>query len=213
MDIWILDEDFHALEALLPAATGMGRLALLLDIAWHARQRDTPRAQALVAEARALCESVVQSDGQRQAALARLELTEGEIHCLFAEVDLAQALAQTALARYTQLQDAIGCSDAHALLSALMAERGDPVQRDLHLEQAVQFARQGADSMRADICDACIARWTIFQDVKLAQERWGARFTAAAVDAHAIVVLLKRWQHLGCATRHEHGQAGAATAP
>lgn len=184
MDIWILDEDFHALEALLPAATGVGRLALLLDIAWHARQRDTPRAQALVAEARALCESVVQSDGQRQAALARLELTEGEIHCLFAEVDLAQALAQTALARYTQLQDAIGCSDAHALLSALMAERGDPVQRDLHLEQAVQFARQGADSMRADICDACIARWTIFQDVKLAQERWGARFTAAAVDAH-----------------------------
>lgn len=184
VDIWILDEDFHALEALLPAATGVEQLALLLDIAWHSRQRDTPRAQNLVAHARALCESVVQSAAQRQATLARLELTEGEIHCLFAEIDLAETLAQAALARYTQLQDAIGCSDAHALLAAVMVERGEHTQRDQHLEQAAQFARQGADSVRADISEASIARWNIFQDLKHAQARWSTRFTAATADAH-----------------------------
>lgn len=190
MDVWILNEDFHALEALLPAATGADRLALLLDIAWHARQRDTLLAQTLADEARSLCESVAQNVAQHQATLARLELIEGEARWLFADIDQAQALADTALERFTQLQDAIGCSDAHALLAAVMIERGESVQRDLHLEQAAQFARQGADGLRADICEASIARWAIFQDSKMAQERWGARMAAAAVDAHPALAAL-----------------------
>lgn len=191
VEIWILDEDFEALEALLPAADGTDRLALLVEIAWHARQRDTLRALALSREARALCESIAQNATQLQSTLARLELVEGESRCLFAELDLAQALAESALGRFAQLQDAIGCSDAHALLASVWVERGDPVQRDLHLEQAVQFARAGADSLRADISEATIARWTIFQDLKLAQERWGARYAAAAPESHpALAVYL-----------------------
>ncbi|MEO7104733.1 MAG: diguanylate cyclase, partial [Rhodoferax sp.] len=173
-------------------AQGPGRLALLLEIAWHARQRDTLRAKGMLIEARALCESETLIPALRQATLARIELTEGEIRWLFAEIDLAQALANQALVRYMQLEDAVGCSDAHALLAVLMGERGEPVLRDQHREQAVHFARQGSDSLRADISEAAIALWAVFQDVNFAQERWAARFAAAATDAHPA---LSVWLH------------------
>ncbi len=192
MNIWIRNEDFQALNALLPSATGKQRLDLLVEIAWHARQRDTPRAQALSVEAHGLCNALTLGAPQRQATLARLALVDGEACWLFADIDSAQALAHKALTGYTELQDAIGCSDAHALLAALMVERGDPVQRDHHLQQATQFAEQGADSLRADISEANLARWIIFQDLQLAQDRWGDRFLAVANDVHPALAV---WVH------------------
>ena len=80
MDVWILNEDFHALEALLPAATGADRLALLLDIAWHARQRDTLLAQTLADEARSLCEDSNDGSVAAHSAIALVQYTPGALN-------------------------------------------------------------------------------------------------------------------------------------
>ncbi len=183
MNIWIRDENFQALDDLLPEATGEDRLALLVDIAWHARQRDTPRAQTLLVEARLLCDSLFLDAPAHQSILSRLDLIEAEALWLFAKIDAAQTLAQTALERYTELKHNRGCSDAHFLLAAVMAERGDPVQRDDHLRLAADFARQGEDTLRADISEAALATWSIFQDLTLAQTRWSDAMAAAEADA------------------------------
>ena len=184
LDLWIRDENFEALEASLPRASGEDRLALLMEIAWHARQRDTPRTRLLLGEARALFASLPLEAQQRQSTLARLELIEGEACWLFAEIDVAQTRAESALAHCTALKDAIGCSDAHALLACLMTERGDPVQRDHHFAQAVHWARQGGDRLRTGVNEANTAIWAIFQDLSMAQTRWSAYMTEAQTDAH-----------------------------
>ena len=111
---------------------------------------------------------------------------------MFAEIEGAQTRAESALAHYTALKDAIGCSDAHALLARLMTERGDPVQRDHHFAQAAHWARQGADRLRTDVSKAGSAIWCIFQDLTLAQTRWSPRMSEALTDAHPALAV---WVH------------------
>ena len=54
MDMFAADDDVAQWEVSLLPLRGSARLAVLVPLAWHLRQRDSERADALAAEALAL---------------------------------------------------------------------------------------------------------------------------------------------------------------
>ena len=122
------------LEAALagaPQVPGHQRLAALLPLAWHLRQRDTTRALLLADEAEASLAVTGLAAGERLGMAARLSLIRGEAKWLFSESDEGAALAANALRDFTACDDAIGCADAHWLLAYYAHGQGDPARRDI----------------------------------------------------------------------------------
>ena len=91
-----------AVEAELGAATGASRVRLLVELAWHLRQRDSPRALRLADEA-AGSPARAAAPQARRAWDLRLALTRCEVAALFcrfgeAEQWLARAQADAGAA-------------------------------------------------------------------------------------------------------------------
>ena len=185
MELFARNDEVAALEDGLPHAQGVARLVLKATLAWHLRQRDGARARELATAARLLlAQTLTQGDviGEADARLwrARLDLTEGEIHWLLNDLDLAGALAQQALLEFEQLGDACGGFDAHWLQSWIAAARGDVARQQLELAHCMAQAQAGIDPLRSDIAEAQMARCSALQNAADAQFRWSARFHAEA---------------------------------
>lgn len=191
MDVLILNDEANRLALRLTAAEGPARLPLLVEAAWHFRQRDTRRAVALADEALALCGTAALPARERERIDARLGLVRGEAKWLFAELDAADAHAQAALAVFSQLDDAVGCADAHWLLATIATDRGIPRQRDAEFAASAAAARRAGDALRTDLAEAALARWAVLRDLRAAEAQWGGRFdknTAALHPALAVWV-------------------------
>ncbi|MEP7156724.1 MAG: EAL domain-containing protein [Betaproteobacteria bacterium] len=179
MKMYVLDDEVARCEAALLSLRD-GRAAASVELAWHLRQRDTRRALALADQAERELPLSRLSDRECKQLAARVALVRGEGHWLFAELDSAEAQANQALKEFTVLDDALGCADAHWLLGWIASDRGLSAHRDSEWTAMAVEAQRGGDSLRVDVADADLARWSAFTDVQAAVARWGDRFPAGA---------------------------------
>lgn len=141
MDMFALDEDVAQWEVSLLPLRGVARLPVLVPLAWHVRQRDSERADALAAEALALLPQT-NLDTLAQATVAgRMQLVQAEVLWLRGALDAAEARAKEAFAQLCALGDHAGCADAHWLQAWIDVDRGDHAQRDSELALALAAAR------------------------------------------------------------------------
>ncbi|MEN9865750.1 MAG: hypothetical protein RL748_1340 [Pseudomonadota bacterium] len=192
MEMFALDAEVSRLDALLPPLQGEVRLPVLAALAWHIRQRDSKRAIQLAEEALALAQQLALPPAQLQGYQARLGLVLGETTWLAARLDEAQTLADDSLALFLALGDDTGCADAHWLCASIAIDRGLHDVRDQQLHQAIKYAQQGGDALRAAIAEGSLARWAVFRDLRSAEARWSRRFETGS---EPVPLSLATWIH------------------
>ena len=211
MEIFALDEEVARLEAELPSRAGLDRLALLLPLAWHLRQRDTRRALVLADEIESSAATLkILDSAQRRTVAARLTLIRGEAEWLFARLPQAETLIQQALESFLTLDDKIGCADAHWMLAWIAVDTGRLDLSDAELEAARDIALAAGDFVRAGIAEAAIARWAVLRNLRLAQERWGENFRTLGEN---LPPALAAWRNdvIGMFAHYSSDFGGAAT--
>lgn len=184
LHLFALDADLAALEAVLERTGEATDVDVLVALAWHLRQRDCTRALALAERAEAL----LGNNAARPAALARLQLVRGEVKALFADIDGAKVLLQTALDTFLQLYDYVGAGDAEWLLSSAWHERGDRRERDRELEQALHYYEQSGEASRVQIARSRQLAYTAFSDPGTASVGLAQYFDAAADYDESVLV-------------------------
>jgi len=172
---FVHDADLQSWQMKLVWMDGAGRAEMQTAVAWHLRQRDPLKARELAREAEDLLTPEADLDGSLRG---RLSLVYGEVHWLLAELDLAVAAFDAAMARFSASGDARGLSDAHWLRAWIALDQGDPERRDLELVASARAARAAEDSLRLDLAEAALARCAVFRDLGDAVSRWGERFIA-----------------------------------
>jgi len=176
---FVIDEQMLEQQERALATSGEARLDGLVALAWHLRQRDGGRATRIAAEARALATQLKLGDASTRAATLRLALVDAEVAWGRADYDGAQRLVDEVLAvtrDARNLADTAAAADAHWLRANLASDLGDTELRDASLQACETFARRLDDAQRTLIAQACIARWAVFGDPRLARERWGDAF-------------------------------------
>jgi diguanylate cyclase (GGDEF)-like protein len=142
MELYVHDSAVAALEAALVGQDGAQRIAPLAELAWHLRQRDTRRAEALAGEAARL--------GADSGALApRIAVTRAECAMLLARNDEAARLAEEARRAFRRAGDAAGAGDAAAIDARLAEARGDRNAEISAHREALECYRQAGDVERA----------------------------------------------------------------
>nr|WP_315260355.1 ATP-binding protein [uncultured Duganella sp.] len=177
MDLFALDDALADWEATLPSLRGAARLPLLLPLAWHLRQRDTPRALQLAAEAHALLPALPKDNTDGDAVAARLLLIQAEATWLHGQLAAADVQAQQAGERFAALGLQLGQADAHWLRAWIAIDSGEHARAEQELEQMAAAARAAGDPQRLAIADAVNARWSVLRDLPSALQRWSGRFS------------------------------------
>ena len=187
MEMFALNEEVARLEAALLPTQGLARLAVLIPLAWHLRQRNTARALVLAEEARNLMMPVLEQQPELRPGMARLKLVWAEVKWLMGELDAAETMARRALAVFQELNDAVGCSDSHWLLALVASDRGIVAGFDAEQALALEEARRAGDFVREQLCQSGIARFDALRDFNAAIERWGARLDPDVPGQHPAV--------------------------
>ncbi len=192
LELFATEHAVERLEAQLHTATSARRALLLVALAWQMRQRDTPRALTLAAEAaQALVDAPLPADAlpapQKELLTARLQLVQGEIKWLAGDVESGLALAEAALQGFQALgpspDAALGRADACLLLAALARDQGDNTRRDVQLQSAAAAA-MGVDPVRVTMAQAALAFNAAFRDAAATQQQWAAHFEALPAPLH-----------------------------
>ncbi len=148
MKFYLDDAELTALEAEVQAAAAQQRAALLVELAWHLRQRDSRRATGLLAEAEQLPEPLP-CNVQLRAAL-----TACEIATLFCRLDAAEAHLLRAQALLDDADDAQARGDAQ-LAEALLAKVQLHYEREQQAyRRAIELYDGAADAQRLNIAKA-----------------------------------------------------------
>ncbi|MES2316815.1 MAG: ATP-binding protein [Pseudomonadota bacterium] len=184
MEMFTVDENVAQWETALLSLRGIDRLAVLLPLAWHVRQRDTRRAVVLADEASALLGDAPLPPDERAACEARLDLVRAEARWLDGELDAALAAATDVLQRFTTLIDHAGCADSHWLLAWIAVDRGDHGASDAAFAAAADAGAAASDEQRTMLAEAAIARWAVLRERNTAVARWGGRFNSDTAHAH-----------------------------
>lgn len=198
MEKFVLDAEVAQLAGQLEGTDGEERLAVLLPLAWHLRERDTRRAMSLVYEARALLSYSELTQHERQAIAARLQLIAAEAKWLFSELHEAQESARIALQLFEEIHDFIGCSDSHWLLALIASDNHTIADADAELELCVADAKRAGDSLRADVALAFTAVRHSDRDLHHARELWGKTLPLDTSNLHpGLAVWIERvWASL-----------------
>lgn len=169
MDMFVLDGDVAQLETALRAQTGSARLPNLVALAWHLRQRDTRRALDLLQEAETLLPASSLAETERLRIHARIALIRAEAKWLFALLDEASQLADSALKLFDRAHDRNGACDVHFLRAFIASDLGQFQVGDEELKMAAFEARRANNRMRAEVVDATLALWMAFGETHTAQ--------------------------------------------
>ncbi|MYN10576.1 ATP-binding protein [Pseudoduganella aquatica] len=164
MDMFAGEDDVAQWEVALLPLRGVARLPVLLPLAWHLRQRDSARADALAAEALALLPETTLDAPARTALAARMHLAQAEVLWLRGALDAAETAAHLAFEQLCALDEHAGCADAHWLQAWIAIDRGDHERRDAELALAMAAAEKAQDRQRQRIIEAATARWAILRD-------------------------------------------------
>lgn len=177
MKLFVLDFELTDLEGTLPLLTGASRLHALVALSWHLRQRDTQRALALCDAINEQLAHASLSENDLQRTNARMLLVAGEAKWLLHQLDDAEALANEALMKFSHLNDALGCADAHLLLGVVACDQGDLPSSITELTLAT-IASSGIDEVRANAAKLMIARLTVSLRRHAAYSRWCSQINA-----------------------------------
>ena len=184
MEKFVLDSEVAQLVAQLEGTDGEQRLHVLLPLAWHLRERDTRRAMSLLYEVRVLLSYAKLTQNERQGIAARMRLITAEAKWLFSELHEAQELARSALQAFAELQDFVGCSDAHWLLASIASDDHTIADADAELEQCAADANRGGDRLRADVALAFSAVRRSYRDPHHAKEFWSKTLPLDTSNVH-----------------------------
>ncbi len=181
MDLYVSDDAVAALEA---DAARSADPAVLAELAWHLRQRDTARSLALVLGAEALPEA-------RAASLrARLLLTRAE--CLLLQYRLDEAEAHVARLGAEGLRgEAIVEGDTCLLEAAIANARGAPKEEIERARRAKAAFEAAGDARRVALAIAAELTPTVSADPQRTRaqiERLREASDDRALDAHLAYV-------------------------
>lgn len=151
MDLYALDEEIFTLEAKLSLLDGTPRLAVLIPLAWHLRQRHCQRAFELASEASLLLDKAKNDETWYVRNIARITLIQAETQWLFGELEQAEKNVQNAIAQFHSVFDIIGAGDAYFLASSIYRDYGDMHRRDDALQMAIEHFHIAGDPVRHQI--------------------------------------------------------------
>jgi diguanylate cyclase (GGDEF)-like protein len=173
---FVVDEQELEQQERTLAASGEARLAGLVHLAWHLRQRNGKRAAELAREARELLPQLALGETRVRATSMRLALVDAELCWGRADYGNARRLVAEAREAAQSSGDLAAAADALWVDAQIAVDLGDPALRDASLQGCEEFARRLDDPQRTLIAQAAIARWSVFTDPRLARERWGNEF-------------------------------------
>ena len=170
VELFALNSEVLAWDGALGEAQlgSVQQLQILLQLAWHLRQRDTARALLLVDQARVGLSGLSLPERQRQRAGARLDLVEAESHWLFARPQPAEQLLRRAFVAFELAEDRAGMADARSLLVSVFSDAGRPQERDQTLEHCLLDSRASGDSQRLAVALARRLLFAAFRDARAA---------------------------------------------
>lgn len=154
MDLYALDDEIFTLEAELSLLDGTPRLAVLIPLAWHLRQRQCQRAFSLATEAGILLEKAKNDETWYTRNMARINLIKAETQWLFGELDLAEKNVTNAISQFNAVQDLTGAGDSYFLASSIYRDYGDIPKRDHSLQMAIEHYQRAGDSVRHQVAFA-----------------------------------------------------------
>ena len=173
---FVVDEQELEQQERTLAASGEARLAGLVHLAWHLRQRDGKRAAELAREARELMPQLALGETRVRATAMRLALVDAELSWGRADYGNARRLVAEAREAAQSSGDLAAAADALWVDAQIAVDLGDPAMRDASLQGCEELARRLDDPQRTLIAQAAIARWSVFTDPRMARERWGTAF-------------------------------------
>lgn len=164
LPLFVLNSEVEQLESQLGELQGAARLPLLVDLAWHLRQRDCKRSELLLSEAQAMLGAEKIPDIERQRIHARMALTRAEMRQVFADLEGAQTLAKSALAAFEILGDRIGMGDAMWIKASIAIDRGEGDKTHSLLIRAIALYDEGGDVLRRDSARGRMLVYSSFRD-------------------------------------------------
>jgi diguanylate cyclase (GGDEF)-like protein len=180
MELFALDADVAALEDRLETLHGMARIATLVSLAWHHRQRDCGRALLLADEADQLLAQFDVAQPALRVYAARSILTRAEVKWLLADLPGAQELTQLAREVFDELGDRIGIGDAHWIEASIWSDRGDEDQVDACISLAITQYGLAGNQLRVDTAQARRLVYSSFRDPTATQTALQLLFPAGA---------------------------------
>jgi len=148
MELFIINDSLAALERELAQAPGESRLAVLVLLSWHLRQRDCQRALALALEAEGLLQQNLLPDAERNRCIARLGLIQAEIYLLYGDGAAAQRLLDVSASLFADNSDTVGTGDVHWLQASIWVDCGNSAQVADSLAQAIAAYQSSDDPLR-----------------------------------------------------------------
>ncbi len=148
MELFIANDAVATLDRGLALAHGDARLACLVELAWHLRQRDCQRALAMATDAEELLRHNGIADDDRVRMGARLALLRAEIQLLFGDGATAQQSLHGAATDFGSLNDHEGVGDVHWMQASIWVDRGNGAQVGQCLEQVIASYEQCGDPVR-----------------------------------------------------------------
>ena len=195
MEIFVTNDELAVLEEFLPTLHNLERVTMLVNLAWHLRQRDTHRALILEEEARNLLAQLpdtIKATHSLEILLlrARMKLVRGESDWLFSNLEKAQKLGEKALLEFEQVSGSegeLGCADAHFLLANVAVHRGAMPLIESEIGKAIIYANNANDIVRETLMQSLLAVQTALRNLPLALKLWGDTFSLNASSNNAVI--------------------------
>lgn len=187
-DLYTTDDEIFTLESKLSLLEGTPRLAVLVPLAWHLRQRNCDRAKILADEATILLTQASNDDIWFRRNMARIALIHAEVNWLKGELEFADYYANEAKQTFDELGDLIGVGDSCFLLSSIKRDLGQIAERDTCLQSALEHYQSIGDLQRYLICLARSMHNSAMRDPKVTAQKIALSFDSeqnypAAVNA------------------------------
>lgn len=181
MDYFGLPKDVERCEHLLHSVQGRDRLAVVAELAWYLRQRDAPRARALIEEARRLLTNTGELDANERACLeGRLLAVTAVDQWLSAQLDQARTTIALARGCFESAADPVGIGDSLFIEAYMVSHaEGSGTAEPFFASAARAYASSG-DTVRMRVCDAMAANQRIFD----AQGGEGNHASSGVIDDH-----------------------------
>ena len=195
MEIFVSNDELAVLEEFLPTLGNLERVAMLVNLAWHLRQRDTHRALILGEEARSLLAKLPDSIKNKHTLEirllnARMMLVRGESDWLCSNLERAQKLGETALLEFEQLsgtESELGCADAHYLLANLAVSRGAMPVIQVEIGKALIHAKNAHDDIREALMQSLLAVQTALRNLAQALKLWSETFSLNTISNNSAI--------------------------
>lgn len=170
-DLYTSDDEIFALESKLSLLEGTPRLAVLVPLAWHLRQRNCERSKLLADEATILLTQASNDDVWFRRNMARIALIHAEINWLKGELEFAEHYTNEAKQTFLELKDKVGLGDSYFLHSSIKRDLGEISERDTCLQKALEYFQEVGEFERHLICLARCMHNSAMRDPQLTSQK------------------------------------------